>query len=463
MNIRGPFVLAVVLGMTALSAQAQLFGGDDDARRAILDLRQRFDVQRKDVDSLRQVLDLVRQELQGLRQELQVSKQESQALRQETQTLRQGLDAARQYTDVAGSETQKGIARAAEDTAVLRRSLLDLQNQIQSVRADLASQRGVNEQLARDLAEAQRRQKDMAQATQDRFQDIVQATEERFRQFEPVKVNVDGLEFFAEPSEKRSFEAAVEVLKKGDFAAAQGVFADFLSRYPQSGYYSSGLFWLGNAQYATKDYKEAMINFRALMTRSPDHVRAPEAALSVANCQIELKDVKGARKTLEDLLKAYPKSEAAPTARDRLERFRQFEPVKVNVDGLEFFAEPSEKRSFEAAVEVLKKGDFAAAQGVFADFLSRYPQSGYYSSGLFWLGNAQYATKDYKEAMINFRALMTRSPDHVRAPEAALSVANCQIELKDVKGARKTLDDLLKAYPKSEAAPTARDRLARLK
>jgi tol-pal system protein YbgF len=135
----------------------------------------------------------------------------------------------------------------------------------------------------------------------------------------------------------------------------------------------------------------------------------------------------------------------------------------VNVDGLEFFAEPSEKRSFEAAVEVLKKGDFAAAQGVFADFLSRYPQSGYYSSGLFWLGNAQYATKDYKEAMINFRALMTRSPDHVRAPEAALSVANCQIELKDVKGARKTLDDLLKAYPKSEAAPTARDRLARLK
>jgi tol-pal system protein YbgF len=321
-NIRGPFVLAVVLGMTALSAQAQLFGGDDDARRAILDLRQRFDVQRKDVDSLRQVLDLVRQELQGLRQELQVSKQESQALRQETQTLRQGLDAARQYTDVAGSETQKGIARAAEDTAVLRRSLLDLQNQIQSVRADLASQRGVNEQLARDLAEAQRRQKDMAQATQDRFQDIVQATEERFRQFEPVKVNVDGLEFFAEPSEKRSFEAAVEVLKKGDFAAAQGVFADFLNRYPQSGYYSSGLFWLGNAQYATKDYKEAMINFRALMTRSPDHVRAPEAALSVANCQIELKDVKGARKTLDDLLKAYPKSEAAPTARDRLARLK---------------------------------------------------------------------------------------------------------------------------------------------
>lgn len=100
---------------------------------------------------------------------------------------------------------------------------------------------------------------------------------------------------------------------------------------------------------------------------------------------------------------------------------------------------------------------------MFADFLNRYPQSGYYSSGLFWLGNAQYATKDYKEAMINFREIMKRTPDHLRAPEAALSVANCQIELKDVKGARKTLEDLIKAYPQSEAAPAARDRLSRLR
>ena len=44
-----------------------------------------------------------------------------------------------------------------------------------------------------------------------------------------------------------------------------------------------------------------------------------------------------------------------------------------------------------------------------------------------------------------------------------LSVANCQVELKDTRGARKTLEDLIKAYPQSEAAATAKDRLARLK
>jgi TolA-binding protein len=82
---------------------------------------------------------------------------------------------------------------------------------------------------------------------------------------------------------------------------------------------------------------------------------------------------------------------------------------------------------------------------------------------LFWLGNAQYATRDYKEAMINFRALLSRAPSHSRAPEAVLSVANCQLELKDAKGARKTLTDLIKAYPQSEAAGAARERLATLK
>ena len=41
-------------------------------------------------------------------------------------------------------------------------------------------------------------------------------------------------------------------------------------------------------------------------------------------------------------------------------------------------------------------------------------------------------------------------------------MANCQVELKDVKAARKALEDLGKLYPQSEAAAAARERLARL-
>jgi len=44
-----------------------------------------------------------------------------------------------------------------------------------------------------------------------------------------------------------------------------------------------------------------------------------------------------------------------------------------------------------------------------------------------------------------------------------LSLANCQLELKDVKAGRKSLEDLLKKYPQTEAGDAARERLSRLK
>jgi TolA-binding protein len=44
-----------------------------------------------------------------------------------------------------------------------------------------------------------------------------------------------------------------------------------------------------------------------------------------------------------------------------------------------------------------------------------------------------------------------------------LAIANSQIELKDSRSARRTLEDLVKAYPDSEAATAGRDRLARLR
>ncbi len=217
----------------------------------------------------------------------------------------------RQRVEAVRSLAEQGASHASEESAALRRSLLELQNQIETLRAETAKLRGLNEQLSRDLADVQRRQKDIAQGV-----------DERLRQFEPVKVTLDGREFLAEPAEKRDYEAALAVFRKGDFAGAQPVFLDFLRRYGQGGYASSALFWLGNAQYATRDYKEAMINFRALIAKEPEHLRAPEAVLVIANCQIELKDARGARKTLEDLIKAYPRSEEAVTAKDRLARLK---------------------------------------------------------------------------------------------------------------------------------------------
>ena len=105
----------------------------------------------------------------------------------------------------------------------------------------------------------------------------------------------------------------------------------------------------------------------------------------------------------------------------------------------------------------------AAAAAALSSFQRRYPASGYTESVLFWLGNAQYGQRNYKDAIASFRALVGSYADHPKAPEALLSIVNCQVELKDTKAARRTIGELVQAYPKSEAAQAGRERLASLK
>lgn len=221
--------------------------------------------------------------------------------------LRQSQRALQERLDRQGQE----VKALSEDNGQLRRALLDFQAQIEALRAELSGMRGDKEVLLKDLADTQRRLKDQAQVV-----------EERFRKFEPLTVSLDGIEFQADPAEKREFENALAVFRRGEFTPAANAFADFIRRYPQSGYLPQSLFWLGNAQYATREYKLAITNFRSLLSVAAQHPRAAEALLSIANCQVELKDTKAARKTLEDLVKDFPQSEAAAAAKERLSRLK---------------------------------------------------------------------------------------------------------------------------------------------
>jgi tol-pal system protein YbgF len=251
---RPAFAACLLAALVAPAAHAVIFD-DDEARRAILDLRQKLE-----------------------------QSNEAQRKAQADQ-----------------------IAQFGDQLGQLKRSLLDLNNQLEGLRQDNAKLRGQNEQLARDLAEVQRKQADIQQGVDDRI-----------RKIEPQKVTLDDREFMVEPDEKRTYDESLEAVRKGDFDRAAGSFSGLLRRWPNSGYRASALFWLGNAQYGQRNYKDAIGTFRTLVTTAPDSPRAPEALLALANCQAELKDTKAARKTIEELVKTYPKSEAAQAGRERL-------------------------------------------------------------------------------------------------------------------------------------------------
>ena len=162
----------------------------------------------------------------------------------------------------------------------LRRSLLDLNNQLEAMRGEMAKLRGSNEQLLRDVAELQRKQKDLGQAVDDRM-----------RKLEPQKVVARRPRVHRRPRRKAPVRRGHRAAARGRLRQGRaGAVAASSARYPASGYGASARFWQGNAQYGKRDYKEAIAAFRALPGHGARTANAPEALLAIANCQVELKD-----------------------------------------------------------------------------------------------------------------------------------------------------------------------------
>ncbi|MDE2077833.1 MAG: tol-pal system protein YbgF [Burkholderiales bacterium] len=225
----------------------------------------------------------------------------------EDDEARQAILDLRQQRATDNEDLAKKLKGVGAQMDALRGSLLDLNSQIDQMRSDLANLRGQNEVLAKQLADVQQRQKDMQQAM-----------EKRARETEPVQVDLDGKSFKAEPDEKKQFEDALTKFRSQDFAGAAAALNAFMQKYPSTGYKESALYWLGNAYYGATQYKDAIAAFKQLIAMTPDHARAPEAMLSIANCYSELKETKLLRKTLNDVIKQYPQSEAAQAAKDRI-------------------------------------------------------------------------------------------------------------------------------------------------
>lgn len=190
-------------------------------------------------------------------------------------------------------------------------SSLDLVNQNEQLRQEIARLRGQIEVLTNELANQQKRQKDF-------YTDL----DNRLRKVEPQKANVDGKEVSITPSEQSTYDAALAYFRAGDYKNAGASFYDFMRRFPQSSLAPSAQYWLGNTYYAQRDYRNAISAQQVVVKNYPDSPKAADALLNIASCYMELKDKQAAKKTLETLSAQYPDAPAAQTAKERLAALR---------------------------------------------------------------------------------------------------------------------------------------------
>jgi tol-pal system protein YbgF len=215
-------------------------------------------------------------------------------------------------------------------------ALVDLANNVEGLKSDVAKIRGQIEVLTYELDQSQKRQRDLYVDLDARMRKLEGAPGSAAADAAPAAAAggaAPSVASSANPSvnastaptgattvatEQRAYDAALDQFKRGDFQGAITGFTALVKTYPKSALAPSAQYWIGNAHFARKDYKAAITSQRQLLLAWPDSPKVPDALLNVASAQAELGDNAAARRTLEELIGKFPQSDAAAKAKQRL-------------------------------------------------------------------------------------------------------------------------------------------------
>lgn len=238
-------------------------------------------------------------------------------------------------------KTQQVIEqRLGEIEAITKgQGLLDMQNQIEGLKQEVAKLKGELELASHNVNLTQQRQKDLYGDADARLRKLEQGqpvagaganpNPVAAAEAPPASVATAAAPVAATPvastpepaknsQEYQLLELAHGLAKEAKYKDAFNAYDKFLKDYPNSANAADALYGLGYAQFALKNYKSAMATQQKLLDAHPDSARAADALFNMANSQFQLGLVPAAKKTLRDLLAKYPNSEVIPAAQKRL-------------------------------------------------------------------------------------------------------------------------------------------------
>ncbi len=212
---------------------------------------------------------------------------------------------------IEDADARRAILDLRSQLSESQKSQLQLQNQLDELNQEAAKLRGRADLLEKQVEELLSQQKSF-------YQDL----NSRVKNFEPQTMEIEGVQGMVQPGEKEAYEAALKAFKDGNLKKSDAGFTSFTKKYPNSPYWPLAQFWLGNSEYAQKDYKAAISTLQSMVKRYPLHARTPDALLTLANSQIESGQKTAGKKTLETLIAKHSGSEAADLAKQALKRLK---------------------------------------------------------------------------------------------------------------------------------------------
>ena len=201
------------------------------------------------------------------------------------------------------------------------RMQLELANQIESLRGELARLRGQVEVLQHESATGQKRQRDYYVDLDTRLRALETAATNAARLAGSAQAQVPSPPEKTDPATiTRDYESALALFRDAKYKESHTAFSAFVGTYPDDPLAPSAQYWLGNSLYALRDCKKAIDAQELLLKKWPESSKAPDAMLAIGTCQRELGNAKSSRKTLEALIAKHPGTPAAAKAKDRLKK-----------------------------------------------------------------------------------------------------------------------------------------------
>ncbi|MCP4187718.1 MAG: tol-pal system protein YbgF [Gammaproteobacteria bacterium] len=243
------------------------------------------------------------------------------------------------------------------------RAMLELMQTVDELASEISLLRGELEQQSHDIGEIKKRQRELYLDIDRRLRGLESRAVTQAPSVDPVEV--PGLDQVAEepPSteptpgttpessaglisdtstttttssqssqsassvtnseEHAAYQAAFDTLKEGRYKKAKAEFKRFLKKYPDSSFAGNAQYWLGEANYVTRNFEQGIIEFELVLSRYPSSTKVPDAMLKLGYTYYEKKQYNKAKIMLSELRKRYPKVTAARLAGKRLDRIRK--------------------------------------------------------------------------------------------------------------------------------------------
>lgn len=238
---------------------------------------------------------------------------------------KQGADYDTQQKAITDlTRAQQSLDKRAQSLEMLinGKGLLDMQNQLEQIRQDVA-------QLKGDLEVVTHQLEDMRTKQNASYTDL----DTRVRKLETLAQSVSsgqGLPATGtsgstgddradiSQQETSAFAEAEALNQAGKYKEAFNAYDAFLKTYSNSKLVPDAMYGMGYTQFALKSYKSSAATQQKFLESYASHPLAPNAMLNLANSQIQLGQIPAAKKTLKELIAAYPSAEVTPSAQKRL-------------------------------------------------------------------------------------------------------------------------------------------------